>query len=140
MFYILIQSPSPHHHTTHTHTIHSCHDGRDMVDDDATANVTDGEGSTREPSQVVDINSPSSPLRPAFFRGAGGGAGVGRLRQDPSMSVGPRVHSNNILSSPMPPSLLLAAETSSYYSNHYNRRWNAWKDIRFKTWKEVSEL
>ena len=114
-----------------------------MVDDDATANVTDGEGSTRQASQVIDINSPSSPRRPASsarFRGAGGGAGTGGLQRDPSMSVGPRVYSKNILSPPMPPSLLLAAASSSYYSNHYNRRWDAWKDVRFKTWKEVSEL
>lgn len=115
-----------------------------MTDDDATANITDGEGSSREASQAIDINpSLSSPVRAASsarYRGAGGvGAGVGGLRRDPSVSVGPRVYSKNVLSPPMPPSLVLAGETQSYYSNHYNKRWDAWRDIRFKTWTEVRE-
>lgn len=112
-----------------------------MGNKDAIANVTHDPGSTKETSQIIDVNSPSSPVRPsssARFRGAGGGTGVGGLVRDSSVSVGPRVHSLNFLSPPMPASPPPAAETSSYYSNHYNRRCDAWRAIRLKTPKEIS--
>jgi len=60
--------------------------------------------------------------------------------RDSSVSVGPRVHSLNFLSPPMPASPPPAAETSSYYSNHYNRRCDAWRAIRLKTPKEVNQM
>ena len=127
-------------HTAHTQTTCSCPGGRDMGNDNDIANVTHGPGSTQETFQIIDVNSSSSPVRPASarFRGAGGGTGVGGLVRDSSVSVGPRVHSLSFLSPPMPASPPLAAEGSSYYSNHYNRRWDAWRGIRLKTLTEVN--
>lgn len=65
---------------------------------------------------------------------------MGGLVRDSSVSVGPRVHSLKFLSPPMPANPPPAAERSSYYSNHYNRRWDAWRGIRLKTSKEVNQM
>lgn len=102
----------------------------DMADNDATANVTGGDGSTREAFQIIDIDPPSSPMRPAAstsLREAETGVGMCCLRRDPSAL------------SLLPFSILLAAQRSSDAVSNSNRHRNKWGQIRFKTWKEVSE-